>query len=60
MILNFFSFIPVIGIFIELLLMVILYVPFLLFSARYSVLVYDAGELPVPVSDEANISPASR
>jgi hypothetical protein len=43
-ILNFFSFIPVIGIFIELLLMGILYVPFLIFSARFSTLVYDAGE----------------
>ena len=44
MLLNFISFIPVVGIFIELLVMGILYVPFLIFSARYSALVYDAGE----------------
>jgi hypothetical protein len=44
MILNFFSFIPVVGVFIQLLVMVILYVPFILFSARFSTLVYDAGE----------------
>ncbi len=60
MILNFFSFIPVIGIFIELLLMAILYVPFLLFSARYSMLVYDAGEPAVPVSDDTTIFQANR
>jgi hypothetical protein len=44
MILNIFSFIPVIGDFVELIVMVILYVPFLIFSARYSALVYNAGE----------------
>jgi hypothetical protein len=44
MILNFFSLVPVVGIFLELLVMVILYVPFILFSARFSALVYDAGE----------------
>ena len=44
MILNFFSFIPLVGIFIEFFVMGILYVPFLLFSARFSSLVYDAGE----------------
>jgi hypothetical protein len=44
MILNFFSFIPIIGIFIELLVMGILYVPFLIFSARFSTLVYNTGE----------------
>jgi len=43
-VMNFFSLIPVAGIFIELLLMGILYVPFLLFSARFATLVYDAGE----------------
>jgi hypothetical protein len=43
-IVNFFSLIPVIGIIIELIVMVILYVPFILFSARFSALVYDAGE----------------
>jgi hypothetical protein len=44
MILSFLSIIPVVGIFIELLIMGILYVPFILFSARFSTLVYDAGE----------------
>jgi hypothetical protein len=44
MIMNFFSFIPFVGIFIEILVMGILYVPFLLFSARFSALVYDTGE----------------
>ena len=43
-VLNFFALIPVAGIFIELLLMGIFYVPFLLFSARFATLVYDAGE----------------
>jgi hypothetical protein len=43
-ILNFFSYIPVIGIFVGLLLTGILYVPFILFSARFSALVYDYGE----------------
>jgi hypothetical protein len=53
MILNFFSLIPIIGIIIEFLLMGILYVPFILFSARFSALVYDAGEeKPVQVSEE--------
>jgi hypothetical protein len=47
-ILNFFSFIPIVGIFIELLVMGILYVPFLMFSARFSTLVYDAGEEKSP------------
>ena len=44
MILNFFSLIPVIGTIFGLFIMVILYVPFLLFSARFSALVYDVGE----------------
>jgi MFS family permease len=43
-ILNFFSLIPVIGTIFGLCVMVILYVPFLLFSARFSALVYDTGE----------------
>ena len=47
-ILNFFSFIPIVGILIELLVMGILYVPFLMFSARFSTLVYDAGEEKSP------------
>jgi hypothetical protein len=59
MLLNFFSFIPVVGVFIELLLMGILYVPFLLFSARFSTLVYDAGEeKPLQLSDQPSTSPA--
>ncbi|OPY37253.1 MAG: hypothetical protein A4E34_00047 [Methanoregula sp. PtaU1.Bin006] len=44
MILNIFSFIPVIGDFVQLFVMIILYVPFILFSSRFSCLVYDAGE----------------
>lgn len=60
-IMNFFSFIPIIGIIIELVVMGILYVPFILFSARFSALVYDAGEETSPqVSDqtgEPTISP---
>lgn len=60
MILNFFSFIPVVGIFIELLVMGILYVPFLLFSARFSALVYDAGEeKPPQLSGKTDASPVS-
>lgn len=59
-VLNFFSFIPIIGFFIELLFMGILYVPFLLFSARYSALVYDAGEeKPPQLSGQTGISPDS-
>ncbi len=56
MILNFFSFIPVIGIFIEFLVMGILYVPFILFSARFSALVYDAGEEKPPQAPDRNTS----
>jgi MFS family permease len=60
MILNLFSFIPVVGIFIELLVMGILYVPFLLFSARFSALVYDAGEeKPPQLSGKTDASPVS-
>jgi len=44
MITNIFSLIPVIGDIIGLLVMVILYVPFILFSTRYNLLVYEAGE----------------
>jgi len=44
MILNIFSFIPVIGDIIQLFVMIVLYVPFTLFSARFSCLVYDAGD----------------
>ena len=43
MVLNIFSFIPVIGDFIEIVVMIVMYVPFILFSARYASLVYDAG-----------------
>jgi len=44
MILNFFSLIPVIGPIAGLIVTVILSVPFLLFSGRFSALVYNAGE----------------
>ncbi len=44
MITNIFSLIPVIGDFIGIIVMVILYVPFILFSSRYNLLVYEAGE----------------
>jgi hypothetical protein len=47
-IMNFFSFIPIIGILIEFIILVILYVPFILFSARFSALIYDAGEEKSP------------
>lgn len=51
MLLNFFSFIPLIGIFLKLIFTAIFYVPFILFSARFSALVYDAGEAgPAEVS----------
>jgi len=59
MLLNFLSFIPIIGIFIELLIMAVLYVPFILFSARFSALVYDAGEeKPPQLSEQLGISTA--
>ncbi len=49
---NIFSLIPVIGDLIGLMIMIILYVPFILFNARYASLVYDAGEekpeIPAP------------
>jgi len=48
MVLNIFSFIPVIGGFIGILVMTVLYVPFILFSARFSALVYEAGEEKSP------------
>ena len=54
MILNFFSLIPVIGIFIELIIMGILYVPFILFSARFSSCIYDTGEEGSPQSSDAD------
>jgi hypothetical protein len=50
MILNFFSLIPIIGIFIQLILMGIFYVPFILFSTRFSTCVYDAGVEESPES----------
>jgi hypothetical protein len=60
-ILNFFSFIPVIGIFVELFLTGIFYVPFILFSARFSALVYNAGEEgSLKSSDAPNIPPFSQ
>lgn len=58
MILNFFSIIPIVGIFIELIVMAILYVPFILFSARFSACVYNAGEEKSPqVSGQAESYP---
>jgi hypothetical protein len=61
MILNFFSLIPVIGIFIELIIMGILYVPFILFSARFSSCIYDTGVEGSPdSSDAAGTMPVSR
>jgi hypothetical protein len=60
MILNFFSFIPIIGIIIQLIVMVILYVPFILFSARFSTIIYDAGEEKSPhLSDQTDALPVS-
>jgi hypothetical protein len=60
MVLNIFSFIPVIGDVIEIVVMVILYVPFLLFSARFSALVYDAGEEHTPqISEQTGTVPIS-
>lgn len=47
-VLNFLSFVPIIGIILEFIVMMILYVPFILFSARFSVLVYAAGEEKCP------------
>ena len=56
MILNFFSIIPVIGPVIGLIVMVVLYVPFLLFSGRFSALVYDTGvEKSGPVQSPENV-----
>jgi MFS family permease len=57
MVLNFFSLIPVVGSIIGPIITVILYVPFFLFSGRFSALVYDAGvEKPGPVSNPENVS----
>jgi hypothetical protein len=57
MVLNFFSLIPVIGSIIGLIVTVILYVPFLLFSGRFSALVYNAGEEKSgPVPGPENVS----
>lgn len=44
MIPNVFSLIPVIGDIVGLIIMIVLYVPFLVFSSRFAALVYDAGE----------------
>jgi hypothetical protein len=60
-ILNFFSLIPIIGIFIQLILMGIFYVPFIIFSARFSSSIYDAGiEVSLESSDAAGTPPVSR
>jgi Protein of unknown function (DUF4013) len=55
MILNFFSLIPIIGIFIQLILTVIFYVPFIIFSARFSSGIYDTGAEGSP---ESQVLPA--
>jgi hypothetical protein len=61
MILNFFSLIPLIGIFIQLILMGIFYVPFIIFSARFSSVIYDIGtEGSLESSDAAGTLPVSR
>jgi len=60
MVMNIFSFIPVIGGIIGILVMIVLYVPFILFSARYSAIVYEAGEERSPQSSgQTDASPVS-
>jgi hypothetical protein len=44
MITNIFSIIPVVGDSLGLIVMIILYVPYLIFTSRYAALVYEAGE----------------
>jgi hypothetical protein len=48
MIMNIFSFIPVLGDMIGLIVLMVLYVPYILFSARFSTIVYEAGEEKPP------------
>jgi len=61
MILNFFSLIPIIGIYIQLILMGIFYVPFILFSARFSTRIYDAGvERSGEPSGPSSLSPSNQ
>lgn len=51
MIPNIIAFIPVIGSFIGLVVMVVLCAPFVIFTSRYAALVYESGEetvSPVP------------
>jgi Na+/H+-dicarboxylate symporter len=61
MILNFFSLVPIIGIFIQLILMGIFYVPFIIFSARFSSCIYDMGTEESPESSIApGIPPVNR
>ncbi len=60
MILNLLSFIPVVGTFLGLIVVVILYVPFILFSARFSALVYNAGEESPQLPGDSDTSPALR
>ncbi|MDO9324392.1 MAG: DUF4013 domain-containing protein [Methanoregula sp.] len=48
---NVFSLIPIVGDTIGLIVMIVLYVPFIIFSSRYATLVYENGEeKPEPVS----------
>ena len=61
MILNFFSLIPDHWHFHQLILMGIFYVPFILFSARFSSCIYDTGVEGSPDSSDApGTSPVSR
>jgi hypothetical protein len=58
MLTNIFSIIPVIGDIIGLVVMVILYVPFIIFTSRYAALVYDAGEeKTVPAMHDVPLTP---
>jgi hypothetical protein len=50
-VLHIFSFVPVIGNYVVLIAMIVLYPPFVLFASRYAALVYECGE-PVPVPAE--------
>nr|WP_319376010.1 DUF4013 domain-containing protein [uncultured Methanoregula sp.] len=44
MVVNLFSFIPVVGDILHIIVMLVLYVPFILFTSRYAVQVYEAAE----------------
>ena len=57
MLLNMISFIPKVGDAVRLIAMIVLYVPFLLFSARYCALVYDEGEEKILPAAEGTVAP---